>query len=467
MDIKDIDPLSIIREARKNVPALKYAFGVLGLLAVLAVVTGIWRLDLRVAVFGPIVLIGLMTILVLFAQLSSLPKKIFQIPGVILLWFTLIVTMAAIVLLGVSVFFSWPLDLKHWLIASNVEQQSDSEEPLRSPSTGSTVAIEDNVAARALSVARRSPDQFYIGLTNPNEIKLMNRDGVLIDSGIRVPGEPALIIATDTQLFVATDFPPIILVMPRDLSTVSAAWDLPHDQRILEEHGKLDDIDTSLPSTIMSFAVTNDTIWVNAADNNGSVIFQVDRATGQWLIPEYYDSEMNFDGRDWTLHATSIGVVAFSTNTSPSSMYLLIEDEVQKFGGHEFDLVSSSTNVWIGKHGAVGVLDSADQMIEFDVHNRSLRQTARLGTLPARSVESVWDTVHGQWDNDVFWLALTETPIGNRCALWTKIYRAISGSVDVLAELREFTLKSFSVTGETALVVGQNCDGINAAYLVR
>lgn len=467
MDFKEIDPLSIIREARKSVPALDYAFGVMGLLAVLAITAGIWRLDLRVAVFGPIILIGLMTILVLFARLSILPEKIFHIPGMILLWFTLVVTMSAIVLLGTSVFFSWPLDLKHWLMRSVVEQPSDSDQILRNTLTESIIPLDNTLAARTLSVASYSPDQFIVGLTNPNEIKPMDRHGVLIGEGIEVPGEPALIVPTDTQLFVATKFPAVIVVTPRDLSTISAAWDLPHDRRILEEHGKLDSIDGGLPGSIISFAVTDDTIWVNAADNNGSVIYQVDRMTGQWLIPKYYNSDIAFSGRDWTLHATSIGVVAFSTQTTPSSMYLLDDDEIQTFEGHDYDLVSSSTNIWVGRHGSVGVLDSEDQMIEFNVLNGSLRQTARLGTLPSRSAEYVWDTVRGEWEGEVFWLALTETPIGVPCALWTKIYRAGSGVVEIPAVLEELTLKSFAVAGEAALVVGQECDGSNAAYLVR
>ena len=467
MDFNSLDPLSIIREARKNVPALKYAIGVLGLLAVLAITVSIWRLDPGVAVFGPIILIGLMTILVLFARLSSLPEKIFRIPGVILLWFTLIATMSAIVLLGMSVFFSWPLDLNHWLIPSGVEQPTDSDEIRRDLSTGSAVALEDALAARTLSVASYSQDQFYIGLTNPNEISLMDKGGGLIGNRISVPGEPALIEATNTQLFVATEFPASIIVMPRDLSTISDTWDLPHDRRILEKHGKLDSIDGGLPGNIISFAVTEDTIWVNAADNNGSVIYKVNRGTGQWLIPEYYDFDMAFSGRDWMLHATSIGVVAFSSNTTPSSMYVLDENEVRTFGGHDYDLVSSSTNIWIGKYGAIGVLDSDDQMIEFDVDDGSLRQKARLGTLPPRSAESVWDTVSGQWDNEVFWLAMTETPIRGSCALWTKIYRAGSRDFEIRAVLRGLSLKSFSVAARTALVVGQDCDGINAAFLVR
>lgn len=333
MDFADISPLKVIKEARKNVPALKYAFGVLGLLAVLAITVGIWKLDLRVAVFGPIILIGVMTILVVFAKLSTLPGSAFQIPALILLWFTLIVTMGAILLLGTSVFFSWPLDLSHWLVAGDVRDPlvSDKEDTQRNTSTGSVVALEEALSARTLSAANHSSDRFYIGLTGPNEIRLMDRDGVLVGNGIEVPGEPALIVTTETLLFVATEFPSTIVMAPRDLSTISASWDLPHDREILKRHGKSDSIDDGLPGRIESFAVTDDTIWINAADNSVSVIYQIDRETGQWLIPEYYDYDIAFDGRDWALHATSIGVVAFSTETTPSSMYLLGEDEIQVF----------------------------------------------------------------------------------------------------------------------------------------
>ena len=469
MDFADLNPLKILNEARKNVPALKYAFGALGLLAVLAIVVSIWKLDLRVAVFGPIILIGVMTILLVFAKLSTLSESDFQLPALILLWFTLIVAMGAILLLGSSVFFSWPLDLSHWLVPRDMEGRlvSNEERTQQNASTGSAVTLEGVLSARIWSAASHSSDRFYVGLTGPNEIRLMDRDGALVGNGIEVPGEPALIVTTDTLLFVATEFPATIVTAPRDLSTISAVWDLPHDREILKKHGKSESIDDGLPSRIESFAVTDDTIWVNAADNSVSVIYQIDRETGRWLIPQYYDHEIAFTGRDWALHATSIGVVAFSTETSPSSMYILDEDEIQAFSGHKYDLVSSSTNIWIGKRGAVGVLDSEDQMVEFDVQNESLRPRARLGTLPARHVEGVWDTVQGQWDNDRFWLAMAERPIRESCSLWTKVYRTSAQGVETVVVLSELTLKSFSVTGNTALVIGQNCLGNRAAYIVR
>jgi hypothetical protein len=63
-----LNPLKILEKAVQQVPPLKYAFGVLGLVSVIAIVVGL-KVDLRIAAFGVIVVLILMVLLVVFAQL--------------------------------------------------------------------------------------------------------------------------------------------------------------------------------------------------------------------------------------------------------------------------------------------------------------------------------------------------------------------------------------------------------------
>jgi len=60
-------PGSFLKEAIKAVPAVKYALGVGGIAAVVAIIAG-FHLDYRVAVFGTVIVFALMFVLLVFAR---------------------------------------------------------------------------------------------------------------------------------------------------------------------------------------------------------------------------------------------------------------------------------------------------------------------------------------------------------------------------------------------------------------
>ena len=109
-----VSPLPILREAIKAVPSVKWALGVGGLLAVIALVY-MFQLEPRVAFVGLIVLFAFMSILVLFARASALASGATVWPALIFTWFTLIMFMATTMSLFGSVFFNSPLPLQKWL----------------------------------------------------------------------------------------------------------------------------------------------------------------------------------------------------------------------------------------------------------------------------------------------------------------------------------------------------------------
>ncbi len=106
--------MSVLREATKAVPSVKWALGIGGLIAVIALVYT-FKLDPRAAFVGLIVLLLFMTVLVLFARASTLKSGATFWPALIFTWFALIMFMATAVTLFGSVFFNTPVPLQKWL----------------------------------------------------------------------------------------------------------------------------------------------------------------------------------------------------------------------------------------------------------------------------------------------------------------------------------------------------------------
>jgi hypothetical protein len=107
-------PYSILKEAIKAVPAVRYAMGIAGIVAVVAIVRG-FSVSYRVAVLGTVVMLILMTVLVTFARLSTAGPAFFFWPAAVLTWFSLVLVIATAGLLFSSVFFQKPIDLRSWL----------------------------------------------------------------------------------------------------------------------------------------------------------------------------------------------------------------------------------------------------------------------------------------------------------------------------------------------------------------
>jgi hypothetical protein len=107
-----MQPFKVLTEAIRAVPAVKYALGIAGVIAVIAIVKG-FGVDYRVAALGVVVMLVLMTALVIFAKLTSKHESVFHWPAIILTWFALVLTMATAVMLFSSVFWGKPLELRY------------------------------------------------------------------------------------------------------------------------------------------------------------------------------------------------------------------------------------------------------------------------------------------------------------------------------------------------------------------
>jgi hypothetical protein len=111
---QSISPVRILKDAIKAVPAVRYALGISGILAVVAISFS-FRLDPRIAVFGALIMLILMTALVIFARLTVLPESSISRPAIVFTWFALLLVMATAVALFASVFFRTPVDLQYWI----------------------------------------------------------------------------------------------------------------------------------------------------------------------------------------------------------------------------------------------------------------------------------------------------------------------------------------------------------------
>jgi hypothetical protein len=87
-----MNPLQILREAVKAVPAVKYALAVAGVLSVVSIAIQLLT-DWRVALIGTLCTIILMVIMVVFARLSSAAAVSFRWPIFVLMWFSVILMM--------------------------------------------------------------------------------------------------------------------------------------------------------------------------------------------------------------------------------------------------------------------------------------------------------------------------------------------------------------------------------------
>jgi len=111
-----LNPLAVLREAIRAVPAVKYALGVAGLLSVVAIAKA-FGLNAPTAAVGAIVTLVLMVALLIFARLTATAPRYFVLPALMFMWVSLVLVLATASLLFLSAFFRWPVDIFHVYIA--------------------------------------------------------------------------------------------------------------------------------------------------------------------------------------------------------------------------------------------------------------------------------------------------------------------------------------------------------------
>ncbi|MDP4265067.1 MAG: hypothetical protein Q8941_21240 [Bacteroidota bacterium] len=112
--VADFPLLSVIINATKAVPFVKYALGLSGIIALIALVKA-YGISPRIAFWGTVLTLCLMLILFLFAKLSLSKTKAIHGPAITLMWAIVIIFIATILCLFTSVFFQYPQNLCKWI----------------------------------------------------------------------------------------------------------------------------------------------------------------------------------------------------------------------------------------------------------------------------------------------------------------------------------------------------------------
>lgn len=134
---------SLIREGTKAVPQLRFALGVGAIVGLISIVVSIFRLDLRVALFGVVLMLVLMSLVVVFARVAALTGGL-VVPALVMTWFSMIMMIASLTLLFTSVFWAKPLNLSCWLDKNRCAPPQP--ESLRTPEENQVIALQDKIA---------------------------------------------------------------------------------------------------------------------------------------------------------------------------------------------------------------------------------------------------------------------------------------------------------------------------------
>jgi len=104
-------PSVFLTSALKAVPAVRWAVGLGGVTAVVALIAG-FQIDLRIAVFGTALVLGGMFVLLVFARLAAMAGALLVVPALVATWALLLIFIAALLLLLTSYFFRWPRSIE-------------------------------------------------------------------------------------------------------------------------------------------------------------------------------------------------------------------------------------------------------------------------------------------------------------------------------------------------------------------
>lgn len=150
-----VGPFEVLKRALAQVPAVKYALGVAGVGAAVAIIQTFFT-DWTIAVFGIVIMLLLMAVLFVFAKLTTVASKDLRLAMLTLMWSSLILTISAAALLTSSVFFGWPINLRQVITPQSPVNKS------RSDIYRVRVAIVDASGTPVVDPSGRAPDDLKV-----------------------------------------------------------------------------------------------------------------------------------------------------------------------------------------------------------------------------------------------------------------------------------------------------------------
>jgi len=120
------NPFTILKEAIDKVPFVKYALGIAGIAAAVAIIRTFGIDNGSIPIISILVMLGFMVLLFLFSTLTKSKERPLKIAGYVLVYTTVLITCISSVLLATSVFFDTPKPIDQYGIFKS-EAQSSSQ----------------------------------------------------------------------------------------------------------------------------------------------------------------------------------------------------------------------------------------------------------------------------------------------------------------------------------------------------
>ena len=106
-----LEPIKLFKEAVARYPKVKGLFGVLAALAIVIFAQSL-RVSADYAVFGVIIVLGLLVLMALAVAATQLPKTRTSLPAIVFIWAVLILCIGVMSLLFTGYFFNWPRPIR-------------------------------------------------------------------------------------------------------------------------------------------------------------------------------------------------------------------------------------------------------------------------------------------------------------------------------------------------------------------
>ncbi|HEV2841992.1 MAG TPA: N-acetylmuramoyl-L-alanine amidase [Chthoniobacterales bacterium] len=106
-----LDPIQLFKEAVAKYPKVKGLFGVLAALALVVIALSL-RVSPDYAVFGVVIVLGLLALVALVVAATQLPKSKTGVPALVFIWAILILSTSSLSFLFTGYFFNWPRPIR-------------------------------------------------------------------------------------------------------------------------------------------------------------------------------------------------------------------------------------------------------------------------------------------------------------------------------------------------------------------
>jgi len=177
LSLLSTSPLNIYREAVKAVPQIRWGLGVVGIIALIAIVSSL-KISSRVAVFGFLIMLLAMVLLVIFAALTKASGAL-KVAAIILIFAVLLLAIATGICLFTSVFFKWPVDLQSWVTGSGpappVPHATPTPTATPSPPDSASIVLKEGRTLQSAIEDIADLDNFRAQITNCSRVFMQSR----------------------------------------------------------------------------------------------------------------------------------------------------------------------------------------------------------------------------------------------------------------------------------------------------